>query len=175
MPVECRSSRASASRRTARIPQWASEILTPKNRLSMPVRIGFPTYRLSHGIASRSTLPANRDPITRSSPAAKRSTNGASCDHRVGAVSVGHDDEIAAGMIEPGEVGAAVAPASLDNDACAVRGRDLGRAIARTVVDDDHFARSAAAVDPEPRLIDDVTDGILFVEARDDDRDLWGY
>ena len=60
------------------MPQCASEIFTPKKRLSIPVRIGLPTWRLSHGIASPWIVPSKREPITRSSPAARRSTNGAS-------------------------------------------------------------------------------------------------
>ena len=78
IPVEWRSSTGSASRRTARIPQWASEIFTPKRTLRSPVRIGLPMWRLSHGIASPWIVPSKREPITRSSPAASRSTNGAS-------------------------------------------------------------------------------------------------
>ena len=78
MPVECRSSPAAASRRIARIPQWASETFTPKRTFSIPVRIGFPTNRLRNGIASPWIVPLNRDPITRSSPCSSRSTNGAS-------------------------------------------------------------------------------------------------
>ena len=91
-PSEWRSSVASASRRTARIPQCASETLTPKRRFSRPVRIGLPIRRLSHGIASPWILPLKREPITRSSPCSRRSTNGASSLDRVRLVGVAHHD-----------------------------------------------------------------------------------
>ena len=40
------------------------------------MRIGLPMWRFSHGIASPWIVPSKREPITRSSPAASRSTNG---------------------------------------------------------------------------------------------------
>ena len=43
MPVVRRSSRGSTSRRTARMPQWASLTPVRKKRLRMPVSTGLPT------------------------------------------------------------------------------------------------------------------------------------
>jgi hypothetical protein len=43
MPVVRRSSAGSSSRRTARIPQWASFTPVRKSRFRSPVRIGLPT------------------------------------------------------------------------------------------------------------------------------------
>ena len=57
MPVEWRSSRGSAERRSARMPQCASETRMPKSRLSIPVRIGLPIQRFDHGIAPSWIVP----------------------------------------------------------------------------------------------------------------------
>ena len=134
-----------------------------------------PTWRLSHGIASPWIVPSKREPITRSSPAARRSTNGASSRDRVRRVGVAHHEVVATGMGQPGEVGAAVARPLLADDGRAVLGGDLGGAVGRGVVDHDHLAGAARAADALPGLVDDDADRLLLVEARDHDRDLRGH
>ena len=66
---------------------------------------------------------------------------------RVRLVGVAHHDVLALRLGEPGQVGAPVAAALLGDDARAVLGRDLGRAVGRGVVDHDHLARR-----PERRM-----------------------
>jgi hypothetical protein len=58
----------------------------------------------------------------------------------VGQVGVGHDDVLAAGGAEAGQVGGAVAAARLVHDAGAGLGGELGGAVARAVVGDDDLA-----------------------------------
>ena len=154
------------------MPQCASEIFTPKRTFRRPVRIGLPTCRLSHGIASPWIVPSKREPITRSSPAARRSTNGASS--RSGYVSSASPITMKSPRAcgESGQVGAAVAGPLLADDDRAVLGGDLRRAVGRGVVDDDHLARAPRAADPLPCLVDDGADRVLLVQARDHDRDL---
>ena len=91
---------------------------------------------------------------------------------RVGLVGVAHDDVLAARFCEAREVGAPVAAPRLGDDARAVRGGDLRRAVGRAVVDDDHLTGSSRASDPFERLVDDPPDGLLLVQAGDDDGDL---
>ncbi len=61
--------------------------------------------------------------------------------HRVGLVGVSHDDVLAPGDREPREVRAAVAGPFLAHDGRAVVCGDLGGAVGRGVVDDDHLAQ----------------------------------
>ena len=98
--------------RIARIPQCASETFTPKRRLSIPVRIGFPTKRLRNGIASPWIVPSKREPMTRSSPGLEPVDERRELLQRVRLVGVSHDDVVAAGLREACEVGAAVAAAA---------------------------------------------------------------
>ena len=136
------------------------------------MRIGLPTWRLSHGIASPWIVPSNREPITRSSPAASRSTNGARS--RSGYVSSASPITMYSPRAtrEAREVRAAVAGPLLADDDRAVLGGDLGGPVGRRVVDDDHLARPAGAPDPLERLVDDRADRVLLVQARDHHRDL---
>ena len=172
MPVECRSSTGSASRRTARIPQWASDTFTPKRTLSMPVSTGFPTKRLRNGIASPWIVPLKRDPMTRSSPLSRRSTKPRELVERVRVVRVAHHQVLAARGVEPREIRASVASPRLGHDDRAVCRRDLAGAVGRAVVDDDDLAGATRSADPLERLVDDLPDGFLLVQARDDHGDL---
>jgi hypothetical protein len=49
---------------------------------------------------------------------------------------------------------------------------DLGGAVARAVVDHDHLAGAARALNPLPRVVDDRSDRLFLVEARDEDGDF---
>ena len=69
---------------------------------------------------------------------------------------------------------ALVASPRLGDDACAVRDRYLGGAIGGCIVDDDHLAGAAGSPNPLERLVDDLPDRVLFVQAGDDHRDLRG-
>ena len=54
-------------------------------------------------------------------------------------VRVAHDDDLAARLREPAEVGVAVAAASLVDHLGPRSGSQLGRTVGRAIVDDDHF------------------------------------
>ena len=58
----------------------------------------------------------------------------------VGEIRVGHHDVLAPRRREPRQVGAAIAPDRLVNHVCAHRLGQLGAAIVRPVVGDDHLA-----------------------------------
>ena len=92
---------ARASRRTARMPQCASEIFTPKRTFRRPVRIGLPTWRLSHGIASPWIVPSKREPMTRSSPGREPLDERCEVAHRVRLVGVAHHDVVATRTARP--------------------------------------------------------------------------
>ena len=62
----------------------------------------------------------------------------------VGEVGVGHHDVRAAGGGEPGQIGAAVAALGFAHDERARGRRQLGAAVVRAVVDDDHLAGDVA-------------------------------
>ena len=87
-------------------------------------------------------------------------------------VGVAHHDVLAARLCEPREVCASVAAPRLGDDAGAVRGRDFCGAVGRRVVDHDDLARPSGAANAVERLLDDPPDGLLLVEAGDDDGDL---
>ena len=70
-----------------------------------------------------------------------------------------------AGRGDPGEARLAVAAARLGHDRGAGRARDLGRAVARAVVHDDHL------VDGRRDRAHDVADRLLLVERGDHDHD----
>ena len=110
------------------MPQCASETFTPKSTFSMPVRIGLPTKRLRNGIASPWIVPLKREPMTRSSPRSRRSTNAGELAQRVRVVRVAHDEVVALRGVEPREVRAPVAAARLGDDDRAVLRRDRGGA-----------------------------------------------
>ena len=87
-------------------------------------------------------------------------------------VRVAHHNDGAACCVKAGEVGVAVAPLGLVDDAGARRQGDFHRPVRRAVVGDDHFTGPARATEPVPRLLDADPDALLFVEARHDDADL---
>ena len=73
-------------------------------------------------------------------------------------VGVDHDDVVAAGGREAGEVRAPVAAARLVHDRRAGGGGELGAAVLRAVVDDDHLAGDAVLVEDAPRARDALLD-----------------
>src|SRR5205085_6492312 len=91
---------------------------------------------------------------------------------RIRAVRVGHDDVVALCLRDTREVRAAVAAPRLVDDGRAVLHGDLGRAVRRAVVDDDHLPGPAGALDPGPRLVHDRSHGRLLVKTGDHHRDL---
>ena len=91
---------------------------------------------------------------------------------RIRVVRVAHDDVFAARRLETREVRTPVATARLRDDDRAVCRRDLGRGVGRAVVDDDDLAGASRAPNPFERLVDDLPDRLLLVQARDDHGDL---
>src|SRR5207247_4011908 len=73
---------------------------------------------------------------------------------RVGPVRIRHDDEVAARLYDACEVSAAVAAPRLEDDGRAVYVRDRRRPVAGAVVDDDHLAGTAGALESLPGLAD---------------------
>ena len=106
--------------------------------------------------------------MTRSAPSSSSLDEARDLVEVVREVGVAHDDVVAAGGGEAGEVGAAVAAARLVDDARAGRGGELGAAVLGGVVGDDDLAGDplarAARRGPAPTTALDV---LLLVEAGD--------
>ena len=140
MPVVRRSSRGSTSRRSARMPQWASLMPVPEEQVE---------ESREDRVADVAVQPRHRARLDVVHPVA---------DHHLGAVlelgdeardllevvgevGVGHHDVLAAGGGEAGEVGAAVAAAALVDDARAGALGEQRRLVLGGVVGDDDLAR----------------------------------
>ncbi len=89
----------------------------------------------------------------------------------VGAVGVAHDHIAAADEGERIDVGAPEAPLGRAQHARAAGQRQLGRAVA-AAVDDQDLPDHAGLLHPLVAPGDEVGDGQLFVQRRDDDRQL---
>ena len=86
-----------------------------------------------------------RSPMTRSAPVVELLDEARDLVEVVGEVGVGHDDVLAPGGGEAGQVGAAVAAARLVHDPRAGRARQLGAVVLGVVVGDDDLAGDARA------------------------------
>ncbi len=89
-------------------------------------------------------------------------------------VRVDHDDVVAAGGREAGEVRAPVPAPGLVHDRRAGGGGELGAAVLRAVVDDDHLAREPAVLEDAARPAHALVDVLLLVETGDHDRNVSG-
>jgi hypothetical protein len=89
----------------------------------------------------------------------------------VGQIGVRHDDVLAAGGAEAGQVGGAVPAARLVHDAGAGLGCEFGGAVARAVVGDDDLAVEGVGLQRVPCASDALGDRLGLVEARNHDRD----
>jgi hypothetical protein len=133
-------------------------------------RVADPAVRPRHGVLVNAAVePRAHDQVV---PGVERLDESRQLVQRVGLVRVPHDDVAAARLRQPSEVRAPVPAARLGHDGGAVRGRYLGRAVGRAVVDDDHLTGTARGLDALPCLVDHCADRALLVEARNDDGDL---
>ena len=87
-------------------------------------------------------------------------------------VGVDHDDVVAAGGREAGEVGAPVPAPGLVHDRRAGGRGELGAPVLRAVVDHDHLARDPAVLEDAARPAHALLDVLLLVEAGDHDRNV---
>ena len=84
-------------------------------------------------------------------------------------VGVHHDDVVAAGSGQPGQIRAPVAASPLLDHEGTGRPREIAAAVGRAVVDDDHLAQEAVFLEHRARRGDALGDRLRLVEAGDDD------
>ena len=130
-------------------------------------------WRFSHGIAP-SWMLSIRSPITSCAPSSSSFDEARDLGEVVGEVGVGHHDVVAARGGEAGEVGAAVAPARLVDDASRRR-RARARRCRRseplsTTITSPEMPFASSAVPGRAHALLDV---LRLVQARDHDRDPW--
>ena len=113
-----------------------------------------------------------RFPTTSSAPSSSSLDEARDLPEVVREVGVDHDDVVAAGGREPGQVCAPVAAPRLLDDARAGGSREIAAPVGRAVVDDDHLARrDRSRRARRARCVTHSRDRLCLVEARDDDGD----
>ena len=131
------ATRASRSGRRRSFVRWRA--------LRNPERIGFPT-RLSQGIAP-GWRPPMRLPTTSSAPSSSSLHEARDLAEVVREIGVDHDDVVAPGGRETGEICAAVAAPRLVDDGRPGSASEVAAAVRRPVVDDDHLALEVVLVE----------------------------
>ena len=89
----------------------------------------------------------------------------------VGQIGIGHDDVLALGDGEAGQVCAAIAALGLADHVRAGRLRQRGASVFGVVVGDDHLAGEVGVTERLPGPLHAFLDVVGLVQARDHDRD----